>query len=557
MGNNLRKVLMLLGIVLLVAAYSIIFVVLMDYENQGQNANLFAAIYWVVITITTLGYGDIVFHSPVGRLFSTFVALSGVAILWAVIMPLLITPRLEHLVRAPPSSAPERIEGHIIISGYSPMVDTVAERLLDLKIPFLIIERSEATARSIYKRYPTLWGDPSEREVLMRANIDSARLFITNESDELDAEVILSLKEISNIEIIEIVSDLSSSRFLRYAGATRIISPKTILGVFIAQIASPPKENIFPGAVGLFDKLMLVELPVYPGSEIIKRNLTVDAVKDTGANVVAIWQKGVFQPNPGSEEVIQSNSVLMAVGEIEQLSRIRDLTLGTRKEGPLIMLGYGDVGRQVAKALCNAGIRPIIVDRQEFQSLHFVHMTGEATSEALLVEAGIRDAAGIMVLLNNDSEVIYCTLLSKNLNPDAFVVARANRVESVKKIYRAGADYVASVPIVASHMLAKIVEHEKEELGLLYENIDLEIIAVDRRSGLAGRSLGEIDLPGRFGLVVVAIERAGLVLAAVDQNTVIEEGDRLAMIGGEAGMKSFGLEFGRRSGLHQLLKIRG
>lgn len=548
---------MLLGIVLLVAAYSIIFVVLMDYENQGQNANLFAAIYWVVITITTLGYGDIVFHSPVGRLFSTFVALSGVAILWAVIMPLLITPRLEHLVRAPPSSAPERIEGHIIISGYSPMVDTVAERLLDLKIPFLIIERSEATARSIYKRYPTLWGDPSEREVLMRANIDSARLFITNESDELDAEVILSLKEISNIEIIEIVSDLSSSRFLRYAGATRIISPKTILGVFIAQIASPPKENIFPGAVGLFDKLMLVELPVYPGSEIIKRNLTVDAVKDTGANVVAIWQKGVFQPNPGSEEVIQSNSVLMAVGEIEQLSRIRDLTLGTRKEGPLIMLGYGDVGRQVAKALCNAGIRPIIVDRQEFQSLHFVHMTGEATSEALLVEAGIRDAAGIMVLLNNDSEVIYCTLLSKNLNPDAFVVARANRVESVKKIYRAGADYVASVPIVASHMLAKIVEHEKEELGLLYENIDLEIIAVDRRSGLAGRSLGEIDLPGRFGLGVVAIERAGLVLAAVDQNTVIEEGDRLAMIGGEAGMKSFGLEFGRRSGLHQLLKIRG
>ncbi len=379
---------MLLGIVLLVAAYSIIFVVLMDYENQGQNANLFAAIYWVVITITTLGYGDIVFHSPVGRLFSTFVALSGVAILWAVIMPLLITPRLEHLVRAPPSSAPERIEGHIIISGYSPMVDTVAERLLDLKIPFLIIERSEATARSIYKRYPTLWGDPSEREVLMRANIDSARLFITNESDELDAEVILSLKEISNIEIIEIVSDLSSSRFLRYAGATRIISPKTILGVFIAQIASPPKENIFPGAVGLFDKLMLVELPVYPGSEIIKRNLTVDAVKDTGANVVAIWQKGVFQPNPGSEEVIQSNSVLMAVGEIEQLSRIRDLTLGTRKEGPLIMLGYGDVGRQVAKALCNAGIRPIIVDRQEFQSLHFVHMTSLQEPQSRCIRCG-------------------------------------------------------------------------------------------------------------------------------------------------------------------------
>lgn len=458
---------MLLGIISLVATYSIIFMVLMNYEHQGQNANLIVAIYWVVATITTLGYGDIVFQSPTGRLFSIFVAMSGVAILWSVIMPLMITPRLEHLVRAAPSSAPERIRGHIIISGYSPMVDTLTERLLDLKIPFLIIERSEQTARSIYKRYPILWGDPSEREVLKRANIDFARLFITNESDELDAEVILSLREISDIEIIELVNDLTSSRFLRYAGASRIISPKTLLGAFIAQIASPPKEKIFPGAVSLFGDLMLVELPVYPGSEIIKRNLTVDAAKVTGANVVAIWQKGVFKPNPSPDEAIQSHSVLMAVGNIEQLSCIRMLTLGTRKEGPLVILGYGDVGRQVAKALCSGGIKPIIVDRQDFESLPFVHITGEATSEAVLVEAGIKNAAGIMVLLNNDSEVIYCTLLSKNLNPNAFVVARANRVESVKKIYRAGADYVASVPIVASHMLGKIIEHEKEELGLL------------------------------------------------------------------------------------------
>ena len=92
-----------LGIMLLVATYSVIFMVLMDYEHQDQNANTIIAIYWVIITITTLGYGDIVFYSPIGRLFSVIVALSGVAILWAVIMPLIITPRLEYLVRAAPA----------------------------------------------------------------------------------------------------------------------------------------------------------------------------------------------------------------------------------------------------------------------------------------------------------------------------------------------------------------------------------------------------------------------------------------------------------------------
>ena len=359
-----------LGIMLLVAAYGLIFMVLMDYEHQDQNANPTSAIYWVIITITTLGYGDIVFYSPIGRLFSVIVALSGVAILWAVIMPLIITPRLEYLVRAAPSSAPKDMKGHIIISGYSPMVDTLTDRLSHLDIPFLIIERSELTARSIYKRYPTLWGDPSEREVLMRANILSARLFVTNEKDELDAEVILSIREISDIEIIEMVSDLVSSRFLRYAGASRIISPKTMVGTFLAQIASPPEEKVFPGAVHLFGDLMLVELPVYPGSELERCSLTIESAELSGSSVVAIWQEGVFQPNPSPNVKVESNSVIMAVGNIDQLSRFRDLTLGVRKEGPIIILGYGDVGKQVAKALCISGIKPVIVDRKSLESIH-------------------------------------------------------------------------------------------------------------------------------------------------------------------------------------------
>ncbi len=90
--------------------------------------------------------------------------------------------------------------------------------------------------------------------------------------------------------------------------------------------------------------------------------------------------------------------------------------------------------------------------------------------------------------------------LAKNLNADAFVVARANRVKSVEKIYRAGADYVASVPIVASHMLAKIIQKEEEELGLLYEDLEIKLFAVDKRSRLVGRTLEEIDLPGKVRL---------------------------------------------------------
>ncbi len=107
---------------------------LMSLEGQSQNVNIATAIYWVVVTMTTLGFGDVVFKTAIGYFFTIIVALTGIAVLWAVIMPLVITPRLEHLVRAAPSSAPEKLMDHIIISGYNPIVEPLAERFLLLDI---------------------------------------------------------------------------------------------------------------------------------------------------------------------------------------------------------------------------------------------------------------------------------------------------------------------------------------------------------------------------------------------------------------------------------------
>ncbi|VVB72711.1 Calcium-gated potassium channel MthK [uncultured archaeon] len=550
----MRKVYRLsISLLFILIIYSLIFMFLMSLEGQTQNVNFPTAVYWVVETITTLGYGDIVFKTIPGYFFTVIVALSGLGILWAVVLPLGVTPSLERMIRAAPVSAPEKMADHIIITGYNPIAETLAERFSLLKIPFLIIERSEETTKAIFRKYPVLWGDPSRVEVLQKANIGSARLFIANEKDELNAEVILTIREISNIEIIALVDDFARSRFLRYAGASRIISPKTLLGTFIAMVTSPPMKNVFPGAIKLFGDLLLVELPIFPGAKLIGKRLEEKNLQDTGAAIVGIWERGVFHPSPGPEEVIRSNSVLMTVGSIEQLSAIRDLTIGTRKEGPQIILGYGDVGKRVSTVMADCGINPLIVDKRDLEDKAFAHISGDATEEETLRQAKIMDAVGVLIMLNQDSDAIYATLLAKNLNPNAFVVVRANHVKSAEKIYRAGADYVASLPIVASHMLAKIIQDEEVELDLLYEDLELKIFQVGKMSRLAGKTLHELDLSGRFGCKVVALEREGQALAVPDPKTRIFSGDILALIGSSMGVEAFSKAYDRRQTLKKRL----
>jgi voltage-gated potassium channel len=537
-----------LAALLLVALYGVVFMELMSCEGQLDNADTVTAVYWVITTMTTVGYGDVVFESLAGRIFSSIVGLSGIFILFAVALPLIVTPGLERLSHELPSKAPPKMRDHIIICGYNPIVEALAEIFQRQTVPFLVIERSEETARKISKRYQVIWGDPAEKGVLASANIQSARLLIANERDERNAEIALTVREISDVVVVALAEDLAKARFLSYAGASRIISPKSLLGTFIAQITSPPRKGVFPGAVKLFGGV-LVELPIYPGSPLIGKEVRDPVLIETGARVVGMWQKGSFVSIPG-EEVIRSHSVLMALGVAESLDRLRELTFGPPREGPLMLIGYGDVGRRIVKVLSERGVSPSVVDKRELCDVCFRHVAGDGTTEEVLVKSGAKEAVAVLIMLNDDSDVVFATLLARNLNGDAFIVARANHISSAEKIYRAGADYVASVPIVASQMLARIAQRqEEEEFTMIYEELEMARFRVGFGSRLVGKSLGELNLQKKFGCTVAAIERDGRGILAVGPDTVVERGDLLAVIGSFESIEKFSRRYRWRNPL--------
>ncbi|OFV67221.1 MAG: potassium channel protein [Candidatus Syntrophoarchaeum caldarius] len=212
-----------------------------------------------------------------------------------------------------------------------------------------------------------------------------------------------------------------------------------------------------------------------------------------------------------------------------------------------VVIGYGDVGRAVVEVL-QGKTELVVVDRHEDQlkKLELPYVVGNGVEEDTLERAGIKDARMVMILLNNDTDVVFTTLLVKNMNPHAVIIARANTVEAIERIYRAGADFVAALPIMAGELLAKLVTttHELEDVVRLCEGIEIFKYEVCKGSPMIGHNLADLDVRRKTGCTVIGIKRGEEVIAEITAATEIQEGDIVAVIGYEEQIEQFKKLFG-------------
>ncbi len=313
-----------------VLAYSVFFLYLMRrYENMGYD--FITAIYWVILNMTTVG-ADIYFESAIGRLFNVLVTVSGVIMIFGYLFPLVLTPQLEkRLRRELPLKVENDIKNHIIICGYNQLVETLIVELDEYGISFIVIDNNEKNISQLISReIICVYGDATDEEVLRNSNIIKARMLIANQSDEKNASIILTAKEICDIQVISIVENEAKGGYLEYAGSDRVISPKTLFGTYIGRKAIDPLTDHLAGATKFFEDLSIVELPIYPHSILIGKKLKDVLIRDkTGANIVGLWSSGKLSLNPQPEDLIRENSVLLAVGTEKQLEALKKFTEGT------------------------------------------------------------------------------------------------------------------------------------------------------------------------------------------------------------------------------------
>lgn len=210
-----------------------------------------------------------------------------------------------------------------------------------------------------------------------------------------------------------------------------------------------------------------------------------------------------------------------------------------------ILVGYGDVGKSIADVLEKAHVDFVVIDRNEskLKDKGFTYVAGDATDEEVLRQAGIQNASTVIIVLNNDDDIIFTSLIVKNLNSRSIIIARANATRSIDKIYRAGADYVASLSIVAAQMLAHIAIGRKEETIMMLEGLELNRYTVTAGSPVIGKTIAEAKIRSSIGCTIIGIEENGKTTTDIDPSMVLKEGMALAIIGNCKQIEKFKEEF--------------
>ena len=217
-------------------------------------------------------------------------------------------------------------------------------------------------------------------------------------------------------------------------------------------------------------------------------------------------------------------------------------------DGHVIVLGCGDVGIRVVETLRYANVNFTVVDSNanNFEDADYSFVLGNATDEDILREAGVEKASTVIITLNDDTDVIFATLIARSLNPNSTILARANSYKSIDKIYKAGADYVAALSIVAGQILAKMTSEcldkackKVDEDIMLYEGIDIEKHTVTNEHDFVNRTVAQTELRKHVGCTIIGIERDGKIITDILPTTLIKKGDVIAVVGGREEITRF------------------
>lgn len=302
-----------------------------------SDYSLVDALYMTVITMTTVGFGEVKPLDEEAKIFTIFLILASMVIVGyaiSIITEYILSKNdVEEIKHKKMQKQIDSFKNHVIICGYGRNGRQAARKLTAHNKSFVVIEkRKDMEERLRLDGIPYVIGNANEDEILMLAGVDRASSFISalpNDADNLF--VVLSARQINkDINIVSRASQESSYNKLKFAGANNVILPDMIGGDHMASLV------VVPGLMEFIDNLSIVGESDINIEEVAVEKLFHSkkprTIKDldfrtrTGCTIIGYKDaKGEYTVNPEPEMLLENNSKIIVLGRPEQIEELNSV----------------------------------------------------------------------------------------------------------------------------------------------------------------------------------------------------------------------------------------
>ncbi|MBF0590150.1 MAG: NAD-binding protein [Magnetococcales bacterium] len=311
--------------------------------ERGHNDSmdsLWEAVYWSIITITTVGYGDITPATQTGRVIAVAGTLLGmwVVVFMTSIIVSALTERIVFLREHRMERRVDRLKNHFIVCGLDALGRAVCRNLEEESIPFVAVDDDQAKVdEALGEGWVALRGDVTEERLWTQLGLPRARSVISAIVDEAsNVYIILMVRERRpDIFIVACGEGRYSEKRLKRVGADRVITPYNISGRQMVHTA------LRPNAVKLFDtalmrgrvELDMEELTLPVGSPYHDLTLRDSNIRGSFDVIIVgiVPGEGAVRFNPTAESKLQVGDTLICLGHLDDLTRLRGSLTGAQE----------------------------------------------------------------------------------------------------------------------------------------------------------------------------------------------------------------------------------
>jgi voltage-gated potassium channel len=224
-------------------------IMLYVFEGDGDNpniSNLFDAFYWALVTISTVGYGDISPVTPEGRVVSMLIIMTGVGLI-AFMTSIIVSSFSERLVELREYRAVQEVgkkNNVIVVCGFGIMGRKVARGLAREGKELIILDRSEEAAQKAHSSgYRSISADATQSSIFEQIGIEDriSHVLCLTSDDEQNAFIAINVKSLNpDVTVTVRCSDKEIADKLRYAGVDQVIIPEEITALMSVAHAGEP-----------------------------------------------------------------------------------------------------------------------------------------------------------------------------------------------------------------------------------------------------------------------------------------------------------------------------